>query len=87
MFEKFRVQGVPLLVIIDAVSGSVITKSGRNCVVDDPDGYEFPWIPDPLTTILSRGKLLNGTKEVSSAEALTGKVKGLYFSAQWVCML
>jgi len=75
-----------LLVIVDAVSGNVITNSGRKCVVDDPDGIEFPWVPDPLSSILSKGKLLNGTAEVNSKEALAGKVKGLYFSAQWVCI-
>lgn len=85
--KQFCVQGIPVLVLIDAESGKVITSSGRKCVVSDPDGKEFPWIPEPLSSILFNGHLLRGSEEVDSKLALTGMVKGLYFSAHWVCIL
>lgn len=76
-----------MLVLVDAESGKMITSSGRKCVVSDPDGIEFPWIPEPLSSILFNGQLLRGGDVVDSKLALTGMVKGLYFSAHWVCSL
>jgi nucleoredoxin len=81
------VQGIPVLVLVDAMSGKMITSSGRKCVVNDPEGKEFPWIPEPLNSILFSGHLLKGTGEIDSKLALTGMVKGLYFSAHWVCIV
>jgi len=72
-------------VLVDADSGGLITDSGRQAVVEDPEGKNFPWYPEPLTTILYSGPLLKGTDEIDSKEALQNKVKGIYFSAHWVC--
>jgi thiol-disulfide isomerase/thioredoxin len=40
--EKFGVQGIPMLVVLDA-NGEVITKDGRSMVSEDPAGENFPW--------------------------------------------
>jgi len=79
------VKGIPVLVLVDADSGSLITDGGRRAVIEDPEGKSFPWFPEPLSTVLCSGPLLRGTDEVESKQALQNKVKGIYFSAHWVC--
>lgn len=82
--KKFKVQGIPTLVFVDGQTGKLITDSGREKVSKFPDGEGFPWHPVPLSQILTKGKLLKGSEEVDAETALTGKVKGIYFSAHWV---
>lgn len=79
-------QGIPVLVLIDADSGALITDGARQAVIGDPEGINFPWYPEPLSTILYSGPLLRGANEVDSKEALQHKVTGIYFSAHWVCL-
>jgi len=83
--KRYQVKGIPVLVFVDADSGSLITDAGRQAVVEDPKGKSFPWHPEPLSTILYSGPLLRSTDEVDSKEALQNKIKGIYFSAHWVC--
>merc|ERR1712054_322400 len=42
--KKFKVQGIPTLVILDS-DGNVITTDGRSAVTEDPTGENFPWVP------------------------------------------
>lgn len=83
MSKKFKVQGIPTLVFIEAETGKLVTSKGREGVGSDPSGKEFPWHPKPFSEIIS-GELLRGEDTVQSDEALSGKVKGFYFSAHWV---
>lgn len=84
--RKFRIQGIPALIILDADAGTVITTSGVAKVTNDPSGAEFPWKPKAFSDII-QGKLLkNKVGEVDAAGALKGKVVGLYFSAHWVSL-
>ena len=85
--KRYRVKGIPVLVFVDADSGTLITDNGRQAVVEDPEGKSFPWYPEPLSSILYSGPLLRCTDEVDSEEVLQNKVKGIYFSAHWVCNL
>lgn len=75
-----------MLVFVDAVTGKMITNEGRKCVMGDPEGLQFPWIPEPLSDLLNNGVLLRQKETVSSQNALKGKIKGLFFSAHWVLM-
>jgi len=83
--KRYRVKGVPVLLLVDADSGSLITDSGRQAIMDDRKGTNFPWYPERLSTLLYAGPLLKGTDEVDGKDALHNKVKGIYFSAHWVC--
>lgn len=40
---KLGLLSIPTLVLIDPATGEVLTKNGRQAVVDDPSGLEFPW--------------------------------------------
>lgn len=81
--KKFKVQGIPTLVFIEANTGNLVTTKGREAVGSDPDGKEFPWYPKAFSDII-KGELLKGDTKVQSEEALSGKIKGFYFSAHWV---
>jgi len=77
--SKFKVQGIPTLVIIDG-EGNTINADGRDAVASDPAGDNFPWVPP--------------TKEEKAAQVLKAlgddivgaagdKPIALYFSAHW----
>lgn len=46
--EKYGVNGIPSLVILDGASGDIITKSGRGAVMGDQDFNNFPFHPQPV---------------------------------------
>lgn len=46
----FKVQGIPSVVIIGK-DFSVISKEGRDAIMSDPKGKEFPWHPKPVTDL------------------------------------
>jgi len=81
--KKFKVQGIPSLVFLNAETGDVITKNGRNIVDTDEDGKEFPWVPKTMLQMLSGPALGKGGEIACLAEAIKGKVFGIYFSAHW----
>jgi nucleoredoxin len=79
--KKFKVSGIPSFHIVDA-EGKTICNKGREMVMSDPEGKEFPWTPKPLKELLGTSFQNKEGKEVSISE-LDGKVLGLYFSAHW----
>mmetsp|Transcript_66818 Transcript_66818/g.118305 ORF Transcript_66818/g.118305 Transcript_66818/m.118305 type:complete len:455 (+) Transcript_66818:65-1429(+) len=79
--KKYKVEGIPSLVIINPTDGSVITKDGRSAVSQDPTGTKLPWIPPTFQEALPE-KFLKGGDMVGK-EAIAGKTLGLYFSAHW----
>ncbi|XP_071501908.1 tryparedoxin-like [Diadema antillarum] len=40
---KFGVSGIPTLVILNSTDGKVVNKQGRQAVMADPEGEDFPW--------------------------------------------
>ena len=83
MSRKYKVSGIPTLVLLEADTGKTITTDGRSIVAEDPNGDNFPWKPKPLTELIGDKFIKNDKKEVGK-EAIEGKVLGLYFSAYWV---
>lgn len=84
--KKFKVSGIPSLVILDGETGETITTDGRECVSEDPEGKKFPWKPPSFFEALG-DDFLKGTEgdSVSLAEIRSDGAKyiGLYFSAHW----
>jgi len=78
--KKFKVSGIPSLVILDA-EANTITTDGRSKVSSDPKGAGFPWKPKPFTEIIGDTFLKGDTKV--GKEAIAGKTLGIYFSAHW----
>jgi len=81
--KKYKVQGIPSLVILDS-DAEIITKDGREAISEDPKGANFPWRPVPPPALKEQlGKrFLKDDSEVGH-EAIDGKVLMLYFSAHW----
>lgn len=47
LMQRFNVQGIPSLVLINGVTGEVITTDGRRCVMADPKGAGMPFPASP----------------------------------------
>ena len=75
-----------MVVLVDGSTGKLITASGRESILDDMGGREFPWTPRSFTELM-HGELLKGEERVDYKETVRGKVKGIYFSARWVPLI
>ena len=84
--KKYKVSGIPTLVLVDASNGKFITGDGRSIVMEDDNGRDFPWTPKPFLEVVSKGNFKGQRGKEVDAEAIKGKVIGLYFSAHWVCV-
>jgi len=80
--KKFKVNGIPSLVILDAATGETITTDGREAVSADWEGKDFPWKPPSFWDALGE-EFLSKDDEVTIEELKQNKVIGLYFSAHW----
>lgn len=81
--KKFKVNGIPSLVILDD-EGKVITTDGRGAVTDTEFIANFPWTPPTLEEVLGDRFVNQDGKDVSlSSLTSAGKNIGLYFSAHW----
>jgi len=77
--KRFKVQGIPCLVILDGATGDLITREGRS-KIDDMEN--FPWTPKPFSELLGSTFIAQGGAHVG-LEAVKDKILGLYFSAHW----
>jgi len=81
--KKFKVQGIPSLVILDS-EGKLITKDGQAAISGDPEGAEFPWKPVPVKQLLEKANFINSSGEVTLKDVIENKKAiALYFSAHW----
>lgn len=81
--KKFKVQGIPTLVILDE-EGRTITTDGRSALADDPTGANFPWRPPTLEDALGDELLMADGEGVEVADIRAEvDVLALYFSAHW----
>merc|ERR550537_31921 len=78
--KRFKVEGIPTLVLLDA-EGQLITSDARAEVAKDPRGANFPWKPKSLAELLDTP--LEGPSGRVDMKDLDGNVIGLYFSAHW----
>merc|ERR1711988_10913 len=80
--KKFKVQGIPTLVIVDK-EGKTITTDGRSAVTEDPTGSNFPWIPPTFAEVTANLTLVKNDGSEVPYSSLQGKTIGIYFSAHW----
>jgi nucleoredoxin len=79
----YQAHGMPHLVVIDT-DGKTITKSGVECLTEDPVGKKFPWRPTRIIDCLSEDYLVveDEDEAVYPIENLDEKYLLLYFSAK-----
>merc|ERR1712054_598115 len=80
--KKFKVQGIPTFVIVDA-DGKTITTDGREAISEDPAGENFPWIPPTFSDVTNNLTLVRNDGTEVPYSTLSGKTIGIYFSAHW----
>lgn len=81
--KKFKVNGIPSLILLDGATGAVLNKDGRSVISKDPEGVNFPWAPKSLDELLGDVVLNGDGDQLSRQETLKGKHVALYFSAHW----
>jgi len=81
--KKYKVSGIPALILLDGKTGKKITKDGRSALSSDPKGEKFPWIPPTISEAIGSKLVKADGTEVDAGEALKGKTYGVYFSAHW----
>jgi nucleoredoxin len=81
--KKFKVQGIPSLVLIDAATGKLITKDGRSALTKDSTGEKYPWKPKAALECLGEKLIKNDGTEMTTADAIKDKYTAIYFSAHW----
>lgn len=79
--KKFKVSGIPTLVMLDTKTGKMISADGRSIVMDDKEGKEFPWAPKKFLDIIP-GKLIGKDSE-KKWDDVEAEFIGVYFSAHW----
>jgi len=81
---KFKVKGIPAFVLVDGLTGELLTADGRAGVADDFEGKDFPWKPPTLDDVLANLPNLQSKKghDVPFND-LKNKPLLLYFSAHW----
>merc|ERR1711939_1227059 len=77
--KRFKVSGIPSLVLLDGATGQVLNKDGRSLVMRDPTGANFPWSPKPLHDMLGTVVLNGEGVELSREEAMKAKREDFEF--------
>lgn len=82
--SKFKVQGIPTLVLVDAATGKLVQDAGRAKVMGDPEGADFPWRKPSFGDLV--GKMTFSRHEggpVTWSDLSKMDAVGIYFSAHW----
>jgi nucleoredoxin len=76
--KRFKVNCFPTLLLLDAKSGNIITRKGRDIISKDPKGEQYPWPPPSPLEVL--GSTFVGEGKDTS---IKDKYVGIYFSAKF----
>lgn len=79
--KKFKVNGIPSLVLLDQ-NANLITKNGREKIMEDKEGADFPWAPKPFSEILG-DSFIKPNGDVVKLDTFAQKTLAIYFSAHW----
>jgi nucleoredoxin len=80
--KKFKVSGIPALILLDGATGELLNRDGRSAVMGDVE--DFPWKPPTLWECLGEEFLQNDGETMELAELKEkNEYIGLYFSAHW----
>lgn len=83
--RRFRVAGIPHLVVLEAASGKLVSAVGRERLTAEPSGSGFPWAPRTLWEVLAAGVVQDAAGATVTVDALRSgrRAVALYFSAHW----
>ena len=75
---------IPCLVLLEGWSGKTINTKGRDSLLEDINGDNFPWRRPSLMDVLGTQLIVAGQLKDCS-DLLRDVHIGIYFSAFWVC--
>jgi len=87
MSRKFKVSGIPALIMLDPKTGEIMNKDGRSAISGDLTGEKYPWTNKPK-------KCADIIKQMTAITPDDGEITGeqlmkdndylmIYFSAHW----
>jgi len=86
LMRKLKVSSIPTVAILDKEAKLVTTK-GKQLIMKDQEGKDFPWVPKNPCEILADARLLTHDEAKKSVPFDDVKSLGdgfaLYFAAQW----
>merc|ERR1719502_1555400 len=71
--KKFKIRGIPSLVILDGATGETITTDGREKISSDPSGTDFPWRPPSFWECLGSEFLQGMEGETVDVDEIKGE--------------
>lgn len=81
---RYKVRGIPSLIILDAATGEVVNSAAVQAVAADTEGTNFPWKPRSALEILHSAKYVDKEGNTFDKQYLrTLDYIVLYFSAHW----
>lgn len=80
--KRFNVKEIPCLVLVDGESGRTINTKGRDSLLEDLNGDNFPWNRPPVMKVLGTEFVVGGELRDCS-DLLKNAYIGIYFSAHW----
>ena len=82
--KHFKVTEIPTLIVVSAQTGAVQTRQGRQHVIADPEGSQFPWKPRPFWECLESAPAIDHDGQpVPFASMRESEAIGIFFSAGW----
>lgn len=84
LLKRYQIQSTPALCLLDA-DCSLITRSGRQHLRDDPECTQFPWRPSTFTDLINAGPLIDSMGQEYDPACLAGKSVALLFGRH-TCM-
>lgn len=83
--KRYKLKGIPVLLLLKAVSCDLISTDGRGIITEDVDGVDFPWDPEPIKETMQGPVLDKDSEEIPFESIANEKTIGIYFHALWVC--
>jgi len=83
--KKFKVRGIPYLIMVHPRSGEILNKEGRSAIMAENPIGNFPWInkPKPIKEVLGGAKLIDADNKPISYSDLNVDYLAIYYSAHW----
>lgn len=78
---KYKVEGIPYLVILDGTTGEIVTLDGLDNVLNDPYGLSFPWKGRGSHLVNTLRRFASVTHLVTNAKAKIAKIASAFLNS------
>jgi Thioredoxin-like len=78
LLNRYRMQSTPALLLLDQ-TGALLTRSGRQHILSDPECKGFPWAAEDFAHLMSSGLFVDASGNQHEPAELAGKSLALFF--------